>query len=183
MSLENPQTGYPPMWVAGAYEDFEGKREELYTLVRTRLLQPGDQLPEIPGIELGGQPFILHTVNALGTETCDECVDTLEQFTKDHPEIPVYTLTKQNTDEFYAEHPDAKKVGQKVLRITDTVAADLGVGLVAGENADPDFWPTALRRTLAAVDANGKIIDIQQPDDQEEKPDFLRAYAKVLASE
>jgi len=57
----------------------------------------------------------------------------------------------------------------------------LGVALAPGEGADTEFWPTALRRTLALVGSDGRIIDIQQPDDQEQRPDFNEIYEKLEA--
>lgn len=168
--------------VSGAFEVFEGNREELITLTRNgELLQPGDVLPAVPGVEPEGRPFVLHTVNAFGTETCDTCTDVIEAFHLSYPEVPVYSLTKQSADEIAAE--DGKRVveGKKPvthqrLSIDQDTAVDLGAALAPGEGADADFWPTALRRTLVVVGADGKIIDIQQPDDQEQKPDWAMIY-------
>lgn len=168
--------------VTGAYEVFEGSREELITLTRTgSLLQPGDTLPVIPGVDLHDSPLILHTVNAFGTETCDTCTDELETFHLRHPEIPVISLTKQSPEEIDAENAKKTEAGKpkithRQLTIDHETAVDLGVALAPGQGADEEFWPTALRRTLALVDSHGKIIDIQQTEDQEEKPDFLRVF-------
>jgi hypothetical protein len=168
--------------VNGAFEIFDGKREELLTLTRNgQLLTKGDVVPAIPGIELEGRPFVLHTVNAFGTETCDACTDDVEAFHIAHPEVPVYSLTKQSPEEIAAD--DTKRNAEGKPRIThqritvsNDTAIDLGIALAPGEGADEEFWPTALRRTLALVDADGRIRDIQQPDDQEEVPDITGLY-------
>lgn len=171
--------------VKGAFEIYEGNREELDTLTRTgRLLQPGDYLPHITGLENDGQPFILHTVNAFGTETCDVCTDQLEAFHKLHPEVRVFSLTKQTEAEIKAEDDKRASAGKEPIThpripIDQETAVDLGVALAPGEGADPEFWPTALRRTLALVDGNSRIVDIQQPDDQEQIPDFTRIYNEL----
>ncbi len=173
--------------VTGAFEIFEGNREELDTVTRTgRLLQPGDSLPSIPGVDIGGKPFILHTVNAFGTETCDMCTDELETFHLEHPEIPVISLTKQSTAEIAAEDAKRAEAGKPPIRharitIDQESAIDLGVALAPGLGADEEFWPTALRRTLALVNAEGMIVDIQQPDDQEQRPDFGKIYEELEA--
>jgi hypothetical protein len=182
---QDPFTPKQEVSIPGAFEIFEGNREELNTLTRNgRLLQPGDIVPVLPGVELGGIPFILHTVNAFGTETCDTCTDELEAFHLARPEIPVISLTKQTPEEIMAE--DAKRieagkpaVTHNRITIDQDTAIDLGVALEAGEGADKEFWPTALRRTLILADRNGRIIDIEQPDDQEQKPDFMRFFEQV----
>jgi hypothetical protein len=183
MTVNHNVLGPQVIPVDGAFEDYEGTREHLITLTRSgQLLRVGDSIPAIPGVSTDGRPYILHTVNALGTPTCDSCVDMLEQFHIDHPEVPVYSITKQDIGEFDADNPDAPEVTHKRVRISEDTAIDLGIALASGENADAEFWPTALRRTLAVIDSDGRVIDIQQPDDQEEKPDFLRAEAAVLAA-
>jgi len=177
----------PEIPVSGAFEIYEGNREELITLTRTgQLLRPGDFLPDVDSIEVGDKPFIIHTVNAFGTETCDICTDEIEAFHQSHPDVPVFSITKQTPEEIAAE--DAKRAADGKSRITHArisidqdTAVDLGVALAPGEGADPEFWPTALRRTLALVDSNGQIIDIQQPDDQEEHPDFSKIYDELEA--
>jgi hypothetical protein len=182
---QDPFASKQEIAVPGAFEIFEGNREELITLTRGgQLLQPGDALPVLPGVEHGDTPFILHTVNAFGTETCDSCTDELETFHITHPDIPVISLTKQTPEEIQAE--DAKRteagkppVSHSRITIDQDTAIDLGVALEAGEGADKEFWPTALRRTLILADRNGRIIDIEQPDDQEQKPDFMRFFEQV----
>jgi len=177
----------PEVVVEGAFEMYEGARENLNTLTRTgQLLQVGDHLPEIAGVESGGRPFILHTVNAFGTETCDMCTDELETFQLSHPDVPVFSLTKQSAEELRAEDEKRAAAGkppitQSRVTIDQETAIDLGVALAPGEGADPEFWPTALRRTLALVDGNGTIVDIQQPDDQEEVPSFTQVYEQLEA--
>lgn len=82
----DPFSDQPEIPVSGAFEVYEGAREELITLTRMgRLLQPGDYLPAVEEIEVADKPFILHTVNAFGTETCDMCTDEVEAFHKVHP--------------------------------------------------------------------------------------------------
>jgi hypothetical protein len=182
-----PFTSKSETAVNGAFEIHEGTREELITLTRTgQLLQPGDFLPAVKGIELEGKPFILHTVNAFGTETCDMCTDELETFHKQHPETPVISVTKQTPEEIAVE--DAKRraegkppVTHERVTVDQETAIDLGIALAPGEGADPEFWPTALRRTLALVGSDGRIIDIQQPDDQEQRPDFAEIYEALEA--
>ncbi|MBX4197445.1 hypothetical protein KW801_02735 [Candidatus Saccharibacteria bacterium] len=185
MSGETTQPAPSEVPVNGAFEIFDGKREELITLTRNgQLLTKGDVVPAIPGILLEGRPFVLHTVNAFGTETCDACTDEVEAFHITHPEVPVYSLTKQSSEEIAAE--DAKRNEEGRSRIThqrvtvsNDTAINLGIALAPGEGADKEFWPTALRRTLALVDAGGRIVDIQQPDDQEEVPDITGIYEGV----
>ena len=169
----------------GAYQVFEGNREELITLTRTgQLLQPSDFLPAIPGVETENKPFVLHTVNAFGTETCDGCTDEVEAFHIANPEIPVYSLTKQSAEEIAAEDSKRSEAGKPPvthsrITVSNDTAIDLGIALAPGEGADKEFWPTALRRTLAFVGADGKVADIQQPDNQEEVPDITRIYDAV----
>ena len=182
---QDPFTPETQLAVAGAFEIFEGKREELITLTRTgRLLQAGDFLPQMVGIEIQDKPFILHTVNAFGTETCDFCIGELEVFHQAHPDTEVISLTKQSAKEIQDE--DAKRaqegkppITHKRVTIDQELAIDLGVALAPGEGADKEFWPTALRRTLALIDGQGRIVDIQQPEDQEEIPDFGKIYEEV----
>jgi hypothetical protein len=173
--------------IAGAFEiyqpspELEAVREELDTLTRPGLMQPGDVLPHIPGLEMDGTPFILQTVNALGTPTCDTCVDQLEAFHNEHPNIPVITLTKQRSDEIQKLDAKSNEDGKtptahQRITIDQETAIDLGVALAPGQNADPEFWPTALRRTLAFIGADGRIVDIQQPNDQESIEDFSTIY-------
>jgi hypothetical protein len=179
---QDPFAQKPEVPVAGAYEIYEGNFEELITLTRTgRLLETGDYLPVVEGIETNGEPFILHTVNAFGTEMCDMCTDELETFHQAHPEVPVISVTKQTLEEIAAE--DAKRAAEGKAPVTHSrvsvgqeAAIDLGIALASGEGADPEFWPTALRRTLALVGSDGRIIDIQQPDDQDQLPDFAKIY-------
>jgi len=169
-----------PIPIKGAYEIYDGKREELITLTRAgRLLQEGELLPPIPGISPEGV-FIIHTVNAFGTPTCDECTSELETFHQQHPGVPVYSLTKQTPEQIQEEN--AKHPGQEVthnqLSIDDGTAIDLGVALRPGEGADEEFWPTALRRMVAVV-KDGQVVHIQEHDDQEEKPDFMKVFETV----
>lgn len=183
----DPSAPRPALPVTGAFEIFEENYEELITLTRTgQLLQAGDFLPSVPGIELEDRPFILHTVNAFGTETCDTCTDELETFHRDNPDIPIYSLTKQSAVEIAAEDAKRAKEGKppvthKRITVDHETAIDLGVALAPGRGAAEDFWPTALRRTLAVIDPQGQIVDIQQPDDQEQVPDFERVYDAVRA--
>src|ERR1700752_4424069 len=101
----------PALPVQGAFEIYEGNRENLITLTRTgQLPKVGDYLPKVPEFELPGKPFILHAVNAFGTETCDTCTDELESFRQAHPEIPVISLTKQSPEAIAEE--DAKRTGE-----------------------------------------------------------------------
>ena len=168
-----------PLPVLGAYEDFEGSREHLITLTRTgQLLQVGDQLPPVAGIELGNGPIVLHAVNEFGTPMCDACTSELERFHQEHPEIPIYSLTRQAPEKMGLE--DGQPITHAQLQIDDETAINLGIALQPGEGADEDFWPTALHRTIAVVDAQGTITHIQQPDDQDQMLDFESAYQAVL---
>ncbi|HSW80342.1 MAG TPA: hypothetical protein VLG47_06205 [Candidatus Saccharimonadales bacterium] len=169
--------------VDGAFEVFEGNRENLITLTRNgELLQVGDQLPPIPGINPDGVPFILHTVNAFGTPTCDRCTDMLEAFHRDHPDVPIYSLTKQEPEQMRTENEDESPITHDRIQIDQNTAIDLGVELAPGEGADTEFWPTALRRTVAVIGGDGRILHIEQPDDQEQFPNFDALYDAVLAA-
>ncbi|HSX15791.1 MAG TPA: hypothetical protein VLF40_03295 [Candidatus Saccharimonadales bacterium] len=160
-----------------AYEDLDGKREHVTTLTREgRLLEAGDFMPFVPGIEWQRHGlYIVQTVNAFDTETCDNCVDELDGFHRAHPEVPVYSLTKQNLAEVKKQSAD-----QTFLQINPATAIALGTELVPGEGADPDFWSGALRRSIFVVDASGKIVHTQQPNDQEQMPDFDQVYRAAL---
>jgi hypothetical protein len=176
-------TNYTEIVDDGAFEIFvdpEVKNasevyEHLTTLTRNgELMKPGDELPFTPeGTE--GRPYLLHIVNQVGTPRCEECIDTLETLIQKHPEVPVVTLTK----EFDKDAPKERKLGQRVLQIGREAAIDLGVELVPGQDADPEFWLTALRRTLAAVDADGRVLYVEQPLDQDQMLDFDTAYAAI----
>ncbi len=185
MSGETTRPAHSEVPVNGAFEIFDGKREELITLTRNgQLLTKGDVVPAIPGVVLESGPFVLHTVNAFGTETCDGCTDEVEAFHIANPEIPVYSLTKQSAEEIAAEDSKRREAGKLLvthsrITVSNDTATDLGIALAPGEGADEEFWPTALRRTLAFVGADGKVVDIQQPDDQEEVPDITRIYDAV----
>lgn len=167
----------------GAFENFVDPEvenapeitEHLTTLTRSgALMKPGDQLPFTPeGTQ--GRPYLLHIVNQVGTPRCDQCIDTLEELITVHPDVPVITVTK----EFYEDTPVERELGQTVLQIGREVAVDLGVELVPGQDADAEFWSTALRRTLAAVDADGRVLYVEQPLDQDELLDFDSAYAAI----
>ncbi len=144
------------------------------------MLSVGDYLPDISGLEPTDGPIIIHTVNAFGTETCDNCINVIETFHLAHPDIPVYPLTKQDLAKIAAEEAKSgRSVTHTRLTIDQETAIDLGVALAPGANADEEFWPTALRRSLIVVGENGLIIHIQEPDDQEQEPDFLQAFEVV----
>ncbi len=169
--------------VDGAYEDFaeDGKptvREHLLTLTREgHLLEPGDELPNIPGIDLAkiNGPFVLHVVNALETPDCEKCVNEAEALMPQFEGIPVFTLTKQAFEDL--KEPKALEGRkQQMVTIDDETAIDLGVALEAGENADKEFWPTALRRSAIVVTKEGRIAHVEQPLDQAEILDFYTAF-------
>jgi hypothetical protein len=184
MSINTESQSVVP--IAGAFEMFaenEGDvpiRENLTTLTRGHLLEIGDVVAPLSGVE-AGKPYILHAVNELGTPTCDACVSALDQVHAENPELPIFTITKQDLGKFYDEHPEARSSSQTAVSVSHEQAIDLGVALEPGEDADPTFWSSALRRTLAVVDGAGRVADVQQPLDQEEMLDFDRA-ASVVSS-
>lgn len=173
-----------PLPVLGAFEIDDGKREELITLTRNgRLLEVGDQLPAIKGVDPKNKPFILHTVNAFGTATCDECIGELEAFHLNNPDIPIYSLSKQSPEEIEtANQKSGRPITHPCISIDQETAVDLGIAVAPGEGADKEFWPSALRRLVAVIDSDGKVIHVQHPDDQDQLLDFSEVYDHVLAA-
>lgn len=163
----------PTVKIPGAYEDFEGKREHLETVTRGRLPQVGDRLPETIIPTAGVR--VLNIVNALSTPACDTYTRNAERiFNPYQEEIGLFHVSKQAPDEMRLEDEQEGEITSPRVSISQEQAIELGVELEPGEGADPEFWPTAARRTVI-VAKDGQIVYVEQPENQDQEPNYQAA--------
>ncbi|MDO8619379.1 MAG: hypothetical protein Q7R49_05565 [Candidatus Daviesbacteria bacterium] len=188
----------------GVREDtLQPYRDELKVQFKNQFpeLKVGDIFPSIMGTyfdpETGPDDFdfsnipgikIVSVINQHRTKVCDRQTGRMEQFSREHPEITVITVSKLDPKKGSKELSNIamdQDLTHRLVAIDEEGAEALGVGLKPDqENSDAgDEWNEMLLRAVYVLNEKNEIIAMELVQDQNNEPtyrDITKDDGKVI---